>query len=51
MIIEKDKFDSLEYLEFGNFIGYKGNEKWILDIDNIKMLVSGLNKYYTIDKI
>ena len=44
VIIEKDKFDSLEYLEFGNFIGYKGNEKWILDIDNIKNDVNNYNK-------
>ena len=44
VIIEKDKFDSLEYLEFGNFIGYKGNEKWILNIDNIKNDVNNYNK-------
>jgi hypothetical protein len=44
VIIEKDKFDSLEYLESGNFIGYKGNEKWILDIDNIKNDVNNYNK-------
>lgn len=44
VIIDKDKFDSLEYLESGNFIGYKGNEKWILDIDNIKNDVNNYNK-------
>jgi hypothetical protein len=44
VIIEKDKFDSLKYLGFGNFIGYKGNEKWILDIDNIKNDVNNYNK-------
>jgi hypothetical protein len=48
VIIEKDKFDSLEYLQSGNFIGYKGTEKWILDIDNIK---SDLNNYKKINFI
>lgn len=46
--IKKSNFDSIVYLDFHNFLGFKGNQKWILNLD--LLLIDPLN-YQKIDFI
>jgi hypothetical protein len=46
--IKKSSFDSIVYLDFHNFLGFKGNQKWILNLD--LLLMDPLN-YQKIDFI